>query len=91
MNKAELVNAIAKAAGLSKAAGGRALDAFIKAVTDSLSKGDRVALPGFGSFSVGKRKKRTGRNPRTGNPMVIQAAKVAKFKAGKNLKKKVNK
>ena len=91
MNKTELVSAIAKATDLSKAAAARVLDAFIKAVSDSLGKGNKVALPGFGTFDVGKRKKRTGRNPRTGAPMVIPAAKVPRFRAGKNLKEKVNK
>lgn len=91
MNKTELVCAIAKAAELSKAAAGRTLDAVIKIVGDSLGKGNKVALPGFGTFDVGKRKKRTGRNPRTGAPMVIPAAKVPRFRAGKTLKEKVNK
>jgi DNA-binding protein HU-beta len=91
MNKTELIGAIAKGADISKVAAARALDSFIKAITDSLSKGTRVALPGFGAFDVGKRKKRTGRNPRTGEPMVIPAAKVPRFRAGKNLKEKVNK
>jgi len=91
MNKSELINAIAKASGLSKAAAARSLDAFIKAISDILARGGRVALPGFGVYDVGKRKKRTGRNPRTGEPMVIPAAKVPRFRAGKKLKEKVNK
>jgi len=91
MNKSELINAMAKASGLSKAAAGRALDAFIKAVSDILGRGGRIAIPGFGVFSVGKRKKRNGRNPLTGQLIAIPAAKVPKFKAGKKLKEKVNK
>lgn len=89
MNKSELINAIAKASGISKAAAARSLDAFIKTISDVLSKGGRVALPGFGSFDIGKRKKRMGRNPRTGQVITIPAAKVPKFKAGKNLKDRV--
>jgi DNA-binding protein HU-beta len=91
MNKSELINAMAKSSGLSKAAAGRALDSFIKAVTDALGKGGRVAVPGFGVFVVGKRKKRNGRNPLTGDSITIPAAKVPRFRAGKKLKEKVNK
>ena len=91
MNKAELVDAIASEAKISKADAGRALDGFIHATTKSLKKGDRVALVGFGSFSVVKRAARTGRNPQTGKALKIAAKKVAKFKAGAELKKAVSK
>ena len=82
MNKAELIDAIATEAKISKADSARALDGFIKVTTKALKKGDRVALVGFGSFSVAKRAARTGRNPQTEKPIKIPAKKVAKFKAG---------
>jgi DNA-binding protein HU-beta len=85
MNKAELIEAIASDAGLSKADSKKALDAFITATTKSLKKGDRVALVGFGSWSVSKRSARTGRNPQTGKEIKIPAKKVVKFKAGAEL------
>ena len=86
MNKAQLIDAIAAHAGLTKADGKKALDAFIKATTQALKKGDRVAaLVGFGSFSVAKRSARTGRNPQTGKEIKIPAKKVVKFKAGSDL------
>lgn len=86
MNKSELVDKIAKDAGISKAAGEKAVDAFIDAVERSLKRGQKVTLVGFGSFSVAKRKARKGRNPATGEPMRIRASKVPKFTAGKKLK-----
>ncbi|MBT3243451.1 MAG: HU family DNA-binding protein [Bacteroidetes bacterium] len=85
MNKAQLIDAIAKDANLTKADAKRALDAFINATTDSLKSGGRVALVGFGSFSVSQRNARTGRNPQTGAPINIAAKKVVKFKAGTEL------
>lgn len=85
MNKAELIDAIAADAGLSKADAKRALDGFITATTKALKKGDRVALVGFGSWSVAKRAARTGRNPQTGKEIKIAAKKVVKFKAGAEL------
>ncbi len=91
MNKAELIDAIASEAKIAKTEAGRALDGFINATTKALKKGDRVALVGFGSFSVAKRAARTGRNPQTGKAIKISAKKVAKFKAGAELKKAVNK
>jgi DNA-binding protein HU-beta len=91
MNKAELIDAIAGEAKISKADAGRALDAAITSITKSLKKGDRVALVGFGSFSVAKRAARVGRNPQTGKEIKISAKKVAKFKAGAELSKAVNK
>lgn len=85
MNKAQLIDAIAGSANLTKADAKRALDAFVDATTAALKKGDRVALVGFGSFSVSKRSQRTGRNPQTGQPITIAAKKVVKFKAGSEL------
>ena len=85
MNKAELIDAIADKADLTKVAAKAALDAFTEVVAKSLKKGDRVALVGFGTFSVSQRSARTGRNPRTGEPIKIKAKKVAKFKAGSEL------
>jgi DNA-binding protein HU-beta len=85
MNKAQLIDAIAAEAGLTKADAKKALDAFIKATTQALKKGDRVALVGFGSFSVSKRSARTGRNPQTGREIKIAAKKVVKFKHGSDL------
>ena len=90
MNKSELIDQIAKSADLSKAAAGRALDAMIAAVQDTLKDDGMVTLVGFGSFYVGKRAARNGRNPRTGDSIKIDAAKVPKFRAGKGLKDAVN-
>ncbi len=90
MNKAELIDAVADSADLSKAAAGRALDAAIETVTKALKKGDTVTLVGFGTFSVRKRAARTGRNPRTGEAIKIKASKVPGFKAGKALKDAIN-
>ncbi len=89
MNKAELIDAMAAGAGLSKADAKKALDAFVGATTDALKKGDRVALVGFGSFSVSTRSARKGRNPQTGKEINIPAKKVVKFKAGADLSKGV--
>ena len=91
MNKAELVDAMSSETKLTKADTQRALDAFVNATTKALKKGDRVALVGFGSFSVAKRAARNGRNPQTGKTIKIAAKKVAKFKAGADLAKIVNK
>jgi DNA-binding protein HU-beta len=90
MNKTELIEQIANSADISKASAGRALDAAIVAVTTSLKKGQTVTLVGFGSFYVGNRAARSGRNPRTGDAIKIKAAKVPKFRAGKGLKDAVN-
>ena len=89
MNKAELVEAMASEAGLSKADAKKALDAFINSTTNALKKGDRVALVGFGSFSVSTRAARKGRNPQTGAEIDIKAKNVVKFKAGADLQDKV--
>ena len=91
MNKQELVAAIAEEAGLTKAASEKAVNAFVNAVAKSLKKGDSVQLIGFGTFKVGKRAARTGRNPQTGKEIKIAAKKVAQFKAGKALSDTVNK
>ena len=86
MNKSELIEAIAQKAGISKAAAQKALDATTNAVTNALKKGDTVTLVGFGTFYVGERAERQGRNPKTGEPLTIAAAKTPKFRAGKALK-----
>ena len=85
MNKAELVSAIATDAGVSKSVASKVLDSMINNVTESLKKGDKVTLVGFGTFSVTKREARTGRNPQTGKEIKIPARKVAKFRAGAKL------
>lgn len=90
MNKTELIDAIAKNADISKAAAGRALDATVSAVQQALKKGNMVTLVGFGTFYVGKRAARNGRNPQTGATIKIKAAKVPKFRAGKSLKDALN-
>jgi DNA-binding protein HU-beta len=86
MTKAELIASIGKEAKISKAAAEKALNAFTGTVTKVLKKGDKLTLTGFGTFSVVKRRARTGRNPQTGVEIKIPAAKVAKFKAGNLLK-----
>ena len=90
MNKTELIDHIADSADISKASATRALDALIGAVTATLKKNGTVTLVGFGTFAVGKRAARSGRNPRTGEAIKIKAAKVPKFKPGKALKDAVN-
>jgi DNA-binding protein HU-beta len=91
MNKSELIEHIAGQCDMTKAAATRALASVQDAVVKSLKKGDPVTMVGFGSFSVGNRVARTGRNPRTGAAMKIEAAKVPKFKPGKALKEALNK
>jgi DNA-binding protein HU-beta len=90
MNKTELIAHIADESDISKAAATRALEAVVMAVTKTLKKGDSLTLVGFGTFSVGKRAARTGRNPRTGDAIKIKAAKVPKFRPGKTLKDHLN-
>jgi len=90
MNKTELIDQIATSAEISKAAAARALDATVEAVKSALKAGDSVSLVGFGTFAVGERAARTGRNPRTGKALNIKAAKVPKFRPGKALKDAVN-
>lgn len=91
MNKAELVDVVAKAADLSKAAAARALDAVLEGITKGLKAGHTVTLVGFGTFKVSHRAARKGRNPQTGKEIQIKASKVPTFKAGKALKDVVNK
>ena len=86
MTKEELIDKIAKEAKVTKAQAHKAVGAFFDGVTSSLKKGKKVSFVGFGTFSVSKRKARTGRNPQTGAPIHIAAAKVPKFKPGKQLK-----
>jgi DNA-binding protein HU-beta len=86
MNKAELINAIAESANISKTSAAQALDGTLEAIKTALSKGDQVALIGFGTFSVKERAERNGRNPKTGDPIKIAATKVPNFRAGKMLK-----
>ena len=90
MNKAELIDKIAKDAGVTKVQANEALDSFTTAVVGALKKGDRVTLVGFGTFSVSERAARNGRNPRTGATIKIKAANSPKFRAGKSLKDAVN-
>jgi DNA-binding protein HU-beta len=90
VNKQELIEAVAESADISKAAAQRAVDGMISAISDALGKGDQVSLVGFGTFLVRDRAARTGRNPKTGEPIQIAAAKNPAFKAGKALKDAVN-
>jgi DNA-binding protein HU-beta len=90
VNKTELIDHIATAADISKASAQRALDSVIDAVQSTLQKQGTVTLVGFGTFSVGERAARTGRNPRTGEEIKIEGSRVPKFKPGKALKDAVN-
>jgi DNA-binding protein HU-beta len=90
MNKADLIDAVAEAADLSKAQAGRAVEALVDAVTGALKKGDQVSIVGFGSFVVRRREARKGRNPKTGATIDIAASNAPAFKAGKALKDAVN-
>ncbi|WP_029552162.1 HU family DNA-binding protein [Thermocrinis jamiesonii] len=89
MTKAELVSAIAKGAGITKKQADAALKAAVAAISDALKKGERVAIPGFGIFSVRQRASRKGRNPRTGAVIEIPARKVVVFKPAKDLREGV--
>ncbi|MGQ9510066.1 MAG: HU family DNA-binding protein [Thermodesulfobacteriota bacterium] len=89
MTKAELVEIMKKDASISKAAAEKALQSFVNAVTKALKRGDKLTLPGFGTFSVAKRKARMGRNPQTGKEIKIPAKKVPRFKPGNLLKNAV--
>ncbi|MFZ0928657.1 MAG: HU family DNA-binding protein [Syntrophobacteraceae bacterium] len=89
MTKAELVAKIASEVGVAKSLAEKAVDGFVVAVSGALSGGDKITLVGFGTFSVGARSQREGRNPRTGEKIKIPASKVVKFKAGKTLSEKV--
>ena len=86
MTKADLVAEMAKAAGITKAAAEKALGSFTKSISKSLSKGGKVTLVGFGTFSIRERKARKGRNPQTGKEMMLKAKRVPKFSPGKALK-----
>ncbi|MEJ2059571.1 MAG: HU family DNA-binding protein [Gammaproteobacteria bacterium] len=90
MNKAELIDAVAGNANLSKADAGRAVDALVEVVSNTLKSGDQVTIVGFGTFQVRRRDARSGRNPRTGETIQIAASNVPSFKAGKALKDAVN-
>lgn len=90
MNKTELIDAIAEQAGITKEQAKKALAAFLTSVEETLKKGDKVSLIGFGSFSVTEKPAREGRNPQTGKTMQIAAKKVVKFKAGSELAEAVN-
>ena len=90
MNKAELIDAMAADAGITKAAAKKALESFCGNVEGALKKGNRVSLVGFGSWSVSKRSAREGRNPQTGKTIHIAAKNVVKFKAGSELSNSVN-
>jgi DNA-binding protein HU-beta len=90
MNKGELIDAVASAAGLSRADGTKAVDAVLDSITRTLASGGSVSLVGFGTFSVKARAARAGRNPRTGETIQIKASNVPGFKAGKGLKDAVN-
>ena len=90
MNKQDLISAVADNSGLTKADASKAVEGVFDAITSALKKGDEVRLVGFGTFSVSKRKASTGRNPRTGETMMIKASTQPKFKAGKGLKDAVN-
>jgi len=86
MTKADLIEKMASDADITKAAAGKALDSFVDAIIKTVKKGNKVGLVGFGTFSVSKRKARTGRNPQTGATIKIAARKVPKFSAGKAFK-----
>lgn len=90
MNKVELVEKVATSAGLTKTQADAAINAFVETLTDVLKDGDKINLKGFGTFEVREREARTGRNPRTGETMTIEASKVPAFKASSTLKKVVN-
>ncbi len=90
MNKNELINAVAESVSLSKADATRAVDSVLETITNTLKDGDQVSLVGFGTFTSKRREPRTGRNPRTGEPIQIAAANVPGFKAGKALKDALN-
>jgi len=90
MNKSELISALAEKTGKSQKEAKAFLEAFTETVTETLSKGDKVTLIGFGTFDVQQTKARTGRNPQTGKPIQIKAKKRPRFKAGSELSSKVN-
>ncbi len=89
MNKAELIEQVANQTGLAKRTSGKAVDAVVSAISDCLTRGEKVTLVGFGTFGVRQRKARTGRNPQTGATIQIPAKRVAKFLPGKGFREKV--
>ena len=90
MNKSDLITAIATDTGLNKTDSGKALDSMVSNIQKQLKKGDEVRLVGFGTFKITKRAARTGRNPRTGEPLKIAASKSPAFRPGKEFKEAVN-
>jgi DNA-binding protein HU-beta len=90
MKKTDFIDAVSEAASLSKSDAGKAVEAMITVITDALKKGDQVVLTGFGTFLVRKRESRSGRNPRTGQIIQIDASNVPAFKAGKAFKDALN-
>ena len=90
MNKSDLINEVASTTGLSKAKSSEAIDAVVLAIENSLAKGEKVSLVGFGSFETSTRNERIGRNPKTGEKIKIPSKTVAKFKPGTNLNKQIN-
>jgi DNA-binding protein HU-beta len=90
MNKADLIDRIAAGCNISKITAATAIDTTVESITSALKKGDRVALIGFGTFSVSQRKARNGRNPQTGATIKIPARKVAKFTPGNELRKAIH-
>lgn len=90
MNKSDLAEAVGQSFGGNKSMGGAAVDAVLGAITDALASGTKVQISGFGTFEVRHRAARTGRNPRTGEPVQIKASNAPAFKAGKALKEAVN-
>lgn len=86
MNKSELIDELAEKAEVTKKQASSVLDALISTVSNVLSEGEQVVIPGFGTYSVGMRSEREGRNPKTGEKLIIKACRVPKFKAGKGLK-----
>jgi DNA-binding protein HU-beta len=89
MNKAELISRVARDTRITKVQAARVVDSLLENITRALKKGDRASLVGFGTFTVGRRRARTGRNPQTGAPITIPARRVVRFSAGKALKSEV--
>ena len=90
MNQTELIAAVAERAGLTRADAGKAVEALVGTITDTLKPGDEIRISGFGTFGVSERSERQGRNPQTGAPITIAASKAAKFTAGKGIKDALN-
>ncbi len=89
MNKAELISRVARDTRITKVQAARVIDSLLEHITRTLKKGERASLVGFGTFTVGRRRARTGRNPQTGAPIIIPARRVVRFAAGKALKSEV--